>query len=151
MESKDIKIWGSIQIYTPFNFEHKKNRNFMKRLHDFNEQEIAIGFYDNEKKQMLYKNKIRDHYEGAANTATARMFNNIKDNAPEFAIVSPINFEPSEIDTQNEPNDDFILNVYGNDNNNFQVSASSRIEQLTPINFEHFRSQTCSDDVSFGS
>ena len=31
------------------------------------------------------------------------------------------------------------------------VSASSRIEQLTPINFEHFRSQTCSDDVSFGS
>ena len=53
MESKDIKIWGSIQIYTPFNFEHKKNRNFMKRLHDFNEQEIAIGFYDNEKKQML--------------------------------------------------------------------------------------------------
>ena len=32
-----------------------------------------------------------------------------------------------------------------------QVSASSRIEQLTPINFEHFRSQTCSDDVSFGS
>ena len=54
MESKDIKIWGSIQIYTPFNFEHKKNRNFMKRLHDFNEQEIAIGFYDNEKKQMLY-------------------------------------------------------------------------------------------------
>ena len=28
MESKDIKIWGSIQIYTPFNFEHKKNRNF---------------------------------------------------------------------------------------------------------------------------
>mgnify|MGYP003604744905 FL=1 len=126
MESKDIKIWGSIQIYTPFNFEHKKNRNFMKRLHDFNEQEIAIGFYDNEKKQMLYKNKIRDHYEGAANTATARMFNNIKDNAPEFAIVSPINFEPSEIDTQNEPNDDFILNVYGNDNNNFQVGMSSR-------------------------
>ena len=32
-----------------------------------------------------------------------------------------------------------------------EVSASSRIEQLTPINFEHFRSQTCSDDVSFGS
>ena len=32
-----------------------------------------------------------------------------------------------------------------------QLSASSRIEQLTPINFEHFRSQTCSDDVSFGS
>lgn len=126
MESKDIKIWGSIQIYTPFNFEHKKNRNFMKRLHDFNEQEIAIGFYDNEKKQMLYKNKIRDHYEGAANTATARMFNNIKDNAPEFATVSPINFEPSEIDTQNEPNDDFILNVYGNDNNNFQVRMGSR-------------------------
>ena len=31
------------------------------------------------------------------------------------------------------------------------MSASSRIEQLTPINFEHFRSQTCSDDVSFGS
>lgn len=31
------------------------------------------------------------------------------------------------------------------------LSASSRIEQLTPINFEHFRSQTCSDDVSFGS
>ena len=34
---------------------------------------------------------------------------------------------------------------------NILVSASSRIEQLTPINFEHFRSQTCSDDVSFGS
>ena len=32
-----------------------------------------------------------------------------------------------------------------------EMSASSRIEQLTPINFEHFRSQTCSDDVSFGS
>ena len=32
-----------------------------------------------------------------------------------------------------------------------KLSASSRIEQLTPINFEHFRSQTCSDDVSFGS
>ena len=32
-----------------------------------------------------------------------------------------------------------------------QVSASSRIEQLTPINFEHFRSQTCSGDVSYGS
>ena len=31
------------------------------------------------------------------------------------------------------------------------VSASSRIEQLTPINFEHFRSQTCSGDVSYGS
>lgn len=31
------------------------------------------------------------------------------------------------------------------------VSASSRIEQLTLINFEHFRSQTCSDDVSYGS
>ncbi|MGM8141877.1 hypothetical protein ACS8BW_12700, partial [Enterococcus italicus] len=26
------------------------------------------------------------------------------------------------------------------------VSASSRIEQLTPINFEYFRSQTCSGD-----
>lgn len=34
---------------------------------------------------------------------------------------------------------------------NNHLSASSRIEQLTPINFEHFRSQTCSDDVSFGS
>ena len=31
------------------------------------------------------------------------------------------------------------------------VSASSRIEQLTPINFEHFRSQTCSGDASYGS
>ena len=31
------------------------------------------------------------------------------------------------------------------------LSASSRIEQLTPINFEHFRSQTCSGDVSYGS
>jgi len=31
------------------------------------------------------------------------------------------------------------------------MSASSRIEQLTPINFEHFRSQTCSGDVSYGS
>ena len=32
-----------------------------------------------------------------------------------------------------------------------KVSASSRIEQLTPINFEHFRSQTCSGDASYGS
>ena len=32
-----------------------------------------------------------------------------------------------------------------------QMSASSRIEQLTPINFEHFRSQTCSGDASYGS
>ena len=32
-----------------------------------------------------------------------------------------------------------------------KMSASSRIEQLTPINFEHFRSQTCSGDVSYGS
>lgn len=31
------------------------------------------------------------------------------------------------------------------------LSASSRIEQLTPINFEHFRSQTCSGDASYGS
>lgn len=31
------------------------------------------------------------------------------------------------------------------------MSASSRIEQLTPINFEHFRSQTCSGDASYGS
>ena len=34
---------------------------------------------------------------------------------------------------------------------NIVVSASSRIEQLTPINFEHFRSQTCSGDASYGS
>ena len=34
---------------------------------------------------------------------------------------------------------------------NEELSASSRIEQLTPINFEHFRSQTCSGDVSYGS
>ncbi|SFE93764.1 hypothetical protein, partial [Trichococcus pasteurii] len=32
-----------------------------------------------------------------------------------------------------------------------EMSASSRIEQLTPINFEHFRSQTCSGDASYGS
>lgn len=31
------------------------------------------------------------------------------------------------------------------------LSASSRIEQLTPINFEHFRSQTHSGDASYGS
>ena len=31
------------------------------------------------------------------------------------------------------------------------MSASSRIEQLTPINFEHFRSQTYSGDASYGS
>lgn len=44
--------------------------------------------------------------------------------------------------------DVFTIAFYGETN---AVSASSRIEQLTPINFEHFRSQTCSGDASYGS
>lgn len=43
------------------------------------------------------------------------------------------------------------INKYPLNTNISELSASSRIEQLTPINFEHFRSQTCSGDASYGS
>ena len=76
---------------------------------------------------------------------SGKLDKNIDSTYSYYAALIVSNDELEKINTE-------LKEIYPNiERDSELLLASSRIEQLTPINFEHFRSQTFSDDVSFGS
>ncbi|MEK4948652.1 hypothetical protein [Carnobacterium sp. FSL W8-0810] len=125
MVNKEIKIWGSNQIYFPFSLSYKKNHSYAKKIKNFHDQNLIVGVYDSENKQFLLKNKITEYFESNANTRNTKFYDDIsKASHPEVSI-RPVNFKPDQNLLDSVDKDDLIF-VFENQGEKLLVGAHSK-------------------------